>query len=156
MTGGKPAPPGNRSGLFFCPKLRWSVATDLLYLVLSIQTYQGALVVPDNTVAPVVNEQVAASINVGDYTGLQKQTLTAGNTGTSLSLTSPPYNAAFFLTTTTPIEINVNSQGWQVVTTAFLTMAPVTSVQLRNLLITPPATGTIDATTYWGAFKTAP
>lgn len=129
--------------------------SDLLLIQLLVQTFPGAAVVPDDSTDPEINEQQNIQIVLGDYLGLLKQTIVASASDVTLTVPSAPYNAAMYFVTDTPVEINVNSLGWQTVNTAFLSMAPLTTLHVRNLLVTPPNLVTIAANIRYGLFKSS-
>jgi len=53
----------------------------------------------------------------------------------ALSLPDAPYDAVFWLETDTPIEINVNGQGYVEVALGYISMSQTTTVLVRNILV---------------------
>lgn len=115
--------------------------SDLLRIDTVVQVFSGTTVLPsaNGGTSPEVNIALEVQVNLGDFIGPVKRSLASGVSDIALTLPSPPYNAVFWFETDTPVEINVNGQGYVLVSSAFLSMAATTTVLVRNIIIPPDA-----------------
>lgn len=122
---------------------------DLLRLQTSLTIFRGST---DET--PEIAENPEVQMQLGDYLGPHKQTV-AANATVSLSLPSAPYDGIFWLECSSPVRLNVNTQGNQVVDGQFQSMASTSTVSVTNNIVPPGETEVQPVTIRYLAAKRA-